>query len=1106
MDIPRPFNKYPAGYRPVSGNGNAMRTMSTLSLFPSRAETDVFANEWRGARGSDPFFNDRGMSLSQVTLADINSNYPTPPGPFTRQNADLNKDINHASLPTSPAYNESLEDIAGHDYQRNRQTSVDRRASEPLKSMRGGEALLADLRQSDEFIRKLRRQREKIENYGRQRDWEHDSAAVCGAVQPVERVNDTRVAWRAGANQNRRAAHSNSVPASLLHKTRSDSSIFHDVGPGPPPGQYESMNPLGYQRDSPRHFEAADQDRIAPPAERRVPIERAPLEGFFASKQRRDPNWTTSPPPPFGVPEDTRIPKPVYYQAKQYRKRIASGNDPHMPSMHQEDNAMAFRESHLAPKVPQSSYGVSVEESNKLDMMDQRHFNVRSQANTHSFPNPVQYRAFSPVEAPRQEFAPLRPSSQENYPLAASYHRQNNYPRQPCFYDNDGSAIYNSSGGAVESDRGHRRSQPPFHGGAVFTEFNENVPVDMDDMKTSQVYRNVPSSNGNMPNYSAKASRQVPVRSKERSFAILSRPLTPPAVLQNVSDVADPPFSSQFRRYGSFNAGDRLPRWSRSTASSAATATSTDDLEPSNRNLGSPMSSYDNESDIELRHQPSACFSFPNPSQHIASTPAHGILLRNQDGVSRPLKKVVFVCDSLGADQYLNESVASSEPPPHVKAFDSALSDAIQQWSDLSDQLGGDVKAMREKVTAVFNSLRLFLWTAASQPEPSADDVQKLVSPLVNLLSEINSFKDARRKAPQFNHLCAVAEGIPAVGWVLVKKTPAPYVKEMLEASMFYINRILKEFKEGDQKNIEWARQWKGLLETLQTFVRQTHTTGLVWNSAPGCYPPASEETSASSASAGRGAPSGGPPPPPPPPPPSLLADIAPAAPADGSKLNRDALFAELNKGEAVTAGLRKVTADMQTHKNPALREHAPVPATLHPKSQQPKPKQPSAPAAVRHDPVIELKDGKQWNVEYVVGNRNVVINVKDKKQTVYIYKCEDSVIVIKGKLNSITLDSCRKTSVVFDALVSQCETINCQRVEIQTLGEMPTLSIQKTDGCQVYLSEAAKNAEIVTSKSSEMNLLVPKEDGDFMEFPVPEQFKTTYVDGKLVTCVSDIA
>lgn len=48
----------------------------------------------------------------------------------------------------------------------------------------------------------------------------------------------------------------------------------------------------------------------------------------------------------------------------------------------------------------------------------------------------------------------------------------------------------------------------------------------------------------------------------------------------------------------------------------------------------------------------------------------------------------------------------------------------------------------------------------------------------------------------------------------------------------------------------------------------------------------------------------------------------------------------------------------------------------------------------------------------------------------------------------------------------------------------MPTLSIQKTDGCQVYLSKSAINAEIITSKSSEMNVLVPgAEDGDFVSF-----------------------
>jgi adenylyl cyclase-associated protein len=39
-----------------------------------------------------------------------------------------------------------------------------------------------------------------------------------------------------------------------------------------------------------------------------------------------------------------------------------------------------------------------------------------------------------------------------------------------------------------------------------------------------------------------------------------------------------------------------------------------------------------------------------------------------------------------------------------------------------------------------------------------------------------------------------------------------------------------------------------------------------------------------------------------------------------------DAVFAQLNQGEAVTAGLRKVDKSEMTHKNPALRAGATVP------------------------------------------------------------------------------------------------------------------------------------------------------------------------------------
>lgn len=42
-------------------------------------------------------------------------------------------------------------------------------------------------------------------------------------------------------------------------------------------------------------------------------------------------------------------------------------------------------------------------------------------------------------------------------------------------------------------------------------------------------------------------------------------------------------------------------------------------------------------------------------------------------------------------------------------------------------------------------------------------------------------------------------------------------------------------------------------------------------------------------------------------------------------------------------------------------------------------------------------------------------------------------------------------------------------------------VSIDKTDGIQVYLSEKSRDAEIVTAKSSEMNISVPSADGDFV-------------------------
>lgn len=68
------------------------------------------------------------------------------------------------------------------------------------------------------------------------------------------------------------------------------------------------------------------------------------------------------------------------------------------------------------------------------------------------------------------------------------------------------------------------------------------------------------------------------------------------------------------------------------------------------------------------------------------------------------------------------------------------------------------------------------------------------------------------------------------------------------------------------------------------------------------------------------------PPPPPPPPPPADLSGSS-----SNSVGGTAAVFAELNRGEEVTKGLRKVDRSQMTHKNPELRASGSVPASISP-------------------------------------------------------------------------------------------------------------------------------------------------------------------------------
>jgi adenylyl cyclase-associated protein len=100
------------------------------------------------------------------------------------------------------------------------------------------------------------------------------------------------------------------------------------------------------------------------------------------------------------------------------------------------------------------------------------------------------------------------------------------------------------------------------------------------------------------------------------------------------------------------------------------------------------------------------------------------------------------------------------------------------------------------------------------------------------------------------------------------------------------------------------------------------------------------------------------------------------------------------------------------------------------------------------------------------------------------------------------TTVGCRKTSIVLDSAVSSLSITSSPSFEVQVTGSIPTIQIDTTDSGQVYLSEKCMEVvEIITSKTSSINISVPTGDGgDFEERPVPEQMKSRVVKGKLVT------
>ncbi|CBY07637.1 unnamed protein product [Oikopleura dioica] len=154
---------------------------------------------------------------------------------------------------------------------------------------------------------------------------------------------------------------------------------------------------------------------------------------------------------------------------------------------------------------------------------------------------------------------------------------------------------------------------------------------------------------------------------------------------------------------------------------------------------------------------------------------------------------------------------------------------------------------------------------------------------------------------------------------------------------------------------------------------------------------------------------------------------------------------------------------------------------------------EPKAPKKVVEKEPVKKLEGKKWTIENAKGNWELQVEMD---QRIHIISSTGGGS-IKGKCNSISVDSCKKFNFELDSVVSQVEIINCSKVGGQVKNICPCLTIDSSSDVKFYVSKQSKNIEVVVSRAKDSMLLIEEKD-DFAEYPIPEQFKIKYENKKL--------
>lgn len=147
--------------------------------------------------------------------------------------------------------------------------------------------------------------------------------------------------------------------------------------------------------------------------------------------------------------------------------------------------------------------------------------------------------------------------------------------------------------------------------------------------------------------------------------------------------------------------------------------------------------------------------------------------------------------------------------------------------------------------------------------------------------------------------------------------------------------------------------------------------------------------------------------------------------------------------------------------------------------------------ACVQTEPILDTVR-QRWYVDHFHDQMTEPIRVvvTHPRQSVSIDSCRQIVVEISGKCNSVVIHACDRLGLVLDDVVATVEVIRCKSCRLQLRGNVPSMSVDQTDGLTIY----GAPHQVVTCCATGVNIVEWDEkdtDAEERETPVPQQFIT---------------